>query len=82
MATLTLKSAQGSETLAFAIKWVASIIQIFGYAATAFGMTPLNIYLFLAGLLGWLAVGVLWNDRAIMAVHFVALGAMVIGLAS
>lgn len=70
------------ENLAFAIKWVASIIQILGYTATAFGLTPLNIYLFLVGLLGWFAVGVMWNDRAIMLIHIIALGAMFIGLAS
>lgn len=70
------------ESLAFAIKWVASIIQILGYATTAFGMTPINIYLFLAGLIGWFIVGVMWNDRAIMLIHLVALGAMLIGLAS
>lgn len=70
------------ENLAFAIKWVASIIQILGYTATAFGLTPLNIYLFLVGLLGWFAVGVMWNDRAIMLIHIIALGAMFVGLAS
>jgi hypothetical protein len=70
------------ENIAFAIKWAASIVQILGYTATAFGFTPLNIYLFLVGLLGWFAVGVMWNDRAIMLIHIIALGAMFVGLAS
>ncbi len=70
------------DKIAFAIKWVASIIQILGYTATAFGFTPLNICLFLVGLLGWFAVGVMWNDRAIMLIHIIALGAMFVGLAS
>ncbi len=69
------------ERFAFWVKWVASIIQIMGYTATAFGWTPWNLYLFLVGVLGWFAVGVLWNDRAIMLIHFVALGAMVAGMA-
>ena len=68
--------------MAFSIKWGASILQIFGYTATAFDLSPWNIYLFLIGLLGWLTVGILWNDRAIMLIHAVALGAMFIGLAS
>lgn len=68
--------------MAFAIKWVASIIQIMGYTATGFGWTPWNLYLFLAGVLGWFAVGVLWNDRAIMLIHIVALGAMIVGMSS
>ncbi len=67
---------------AFAIKWIASLIQIAGYALTAFDVTPWNLYLFLAGVLGWFAVGVLWNDRAIMLIHLVALGAMIAGLIS
>lgn len=62
------------------IKWVASFAQIGGYAATAFDATPLNIYLFLIGLTGWLAVGVLWRDRAIMLIHVVALGVMIVGM--
>lgn len=83
MTTLTLNhTSMTRENVAFAIKWVASIIQIMGYTATAFGYTPLNIYLFLVGLLGWFAVGIMWNDRAIMLIHIVALGAMFVGLAS
>lgn len=70
------------ERVAFIIKWVASIIQILGYTATAFGYTPVNIYLFLVGLIGWFIVGVMWNDRAIVLIHIIALGAMFVGLAS
>ncbi|WPY95303.1 DUF6552 family protein [Limimaricola variabilis] len=72
----------GRDRTAFAVKWVASVIQILGYAGTAFGWTPWNLYLFVVGVLGWLFVGVLWNDRAIMLIHFVALGAMLTGMAS
>lgn len=71
----------GGQT-AFVIKWLASIIQILGYTATAFAFTPWNIYLFLVGLVGWFIVGVLWKDRAIMLIHLVALGAMMIGMMS
>ena len=82
MALTSIVSTLDSEKPAFYIKWFASIIQIFGYTATAFGYTPLNIYLFLVGLIGWFIVGALWNDRAIMLIHLVALGAMFVGLAS
>jgi hypothetical protein len=63
------------------VKWVASVIQVLGYAATAFGVTPWNLYLFVVGVVGWFAVGVLWNDRAIMLIHIIAFGAMVTGMA-
>lgn len=68
--------SQGLLTPVFAIKWVASAIQILGYAATAWGLEPWNIYLFVVGLVGWFTVGVLWNDRAIILIHAVALIAM------
>lgn len=74
--------ATHSDRVAFVIKWVASVIQIMGYTATGFGITPLNLYLFLVGVLGWFVVGVLWKDRAIMLIHVVALGAMIAGMTS
>lgn len=82
MASDITMAAPSGERLAFIVKWVASIIQIMGYSATAFGWTPWNLYLFLIGVLGWFAVGVLWNDRAIMLIHIVALGAMVAGMSA
>jgi|GEM_PF-301257 len=76
-----LKS-QDTTRIAFIIKWLASIVQILGYTATAAGMTPLNIYLFLVGLMGWLFVGLFWKDRAIILIHVIALGSMIVGLLS
>lgn len=70
------------DRIAFYVKWIASIIQIAGYTATGFGWSPVNLYLFLGGVAGWLLVGVLWNDRAIMLIHIVALGAMLVGMSS
>ncbi|WP_424985359.1 DUF6552 family protein [Microbulbifer sp. S227A] len=70
------------ETVVFFVKWAASIIQILGYTATGFGWTPLNLYLFLVGVIGWFAVGALWKDKALMLVHLVALGAMLAGMSS
>lgn len=68
--------------LAWVIKWVASVIQIFGYTATAFGFTPWNVYLFLVGVIGWLIVGLLWKDRAIILIHVIAAAAMMVGVAA
>jgi hypothetical protein len=78
----TLTFASPRERFVFAIKWGASAIQIMGYSATGFGLTPWNLYLFLIGVVGWFAVGALWNDKALMLVHLVALGAMITGMLS
>ncbi len=83
MTTQTTAAAaphQGESRITFTVKWFSSIIQILGYAATAFNFTPWNLYLFLVGVIGWFAVGVLWNDRAIMLIHAVALTAMIAGM--
>ena len=76
---LNMMPVTGRKT--WLLKWFASIVQIIGYTATAFDFTPLNQYLFLVGLVGWFVVGVLWNDRAIMIIHVIALGGMLIGMA-
>lgn len=36
-------------------------------------------YLLAVGVLSWLLVRLLWNDRAIIMIHFVALGSMLAG---
>ena len=64
------------------LKWAASVVQILGYGATAFGLTPLNLYFFVVGIFGWFVVGYVWRDRAIMLIHVIALMAMGAGLLS
>ncbi|WP_420408859.1 DUF6552 family protein [Hoeflea sp.] len=80
--TTAVVSKPSSDRIAFIIKWVASAVQILGYTATGFGFTPWNLYLFVIGVFGWFAVGVLWNDRAIMLIHIVALAAMLAGMSA
>lgn len=70
------------DRVVFAVKWAASVIQILGYTATGLGWTPWNLYLFVVGVIGWFAVGVLWNDRALMLIHIVALAAMLAGMSA
>lgn len=82
MLSEAVASPPSRDRLVFLVKWMASIIQIMGYAATAFGWTPWNLYLFVVGVLGWFIVGVFWNDRAIMLIHAVGLGAMMVGMSS
>ncbi len=78
----TPPQSRTKDQTAFVLKWIASLVQVAGYAATAFEVTPWNVYLFLLGVTGWFAVGVLWNDRAIMLIHVVAFAALIAGLVS
>ena len=51
------------------VKWIATAIQLVGYGLTGMNVVPLNVFAFFAGIALWFAVGVMWNDRAIMIVH-------------
>ena len=51
------------------VKWIATAIQLVGYALTGLNIVPWNIYAFIIGIVLWFLVGVMWKDRAIMVVH-------------
>lgn len=56
------------------VKWVATIVQLVGYALTGLNIVPWNVLAFVIGIVLWFTVGFMWKDRAIMVVH---LGAFV-----
>jgi len=51
------------------VKWIATAIQLIGYALTGLNIVPWNVYAFIIGIALWFMVGVMWKDRAIMVVH-------------
>ena len=51
------------------IKWASSIILIFGAGLTAMNMYPYNMYLQFIGVTGWLVVGIIWRDHALIFVN-------------
>ena len=60
------------------VKWVATAIQLVGYALTGLNVVPWNVFAFIVGIILWFLVGVMWKDRAIMVVHvgaFIAISA-------
>ena len=61
------------------VKWVATIIQLIGYGLTGLNYTPWNIYLFFIGIVLWFAVGVMWQDKAIIVVHVGAFISLLVG---
>ena len=64
------------------VKWVATAIQLVGYALTGLNIVPWNVFAFVIGIILWFIVGVMWKDRAIMMVHVGALIAIVGGYIS
>ena len=53
------------------IKWFASIVLIIGAAVTALDMYPYNMYFQFVGLTGWLIVGIMWKEWALIVVNTV-----------
>ncbi len=51
------------------VKWIATVIQLIGYALTGLNIVPWNVFAFIVGIVLWFVVGVMWKDRAIMIVH-------------
>lgn len=51
------------------VKWIATAVQLVGYALTGLNVVPWNIFAFIIGIILWFLVGVMWKDRAIMVVH-------------
>lgn len=61
------------------VKWLATVIQLFGYGMTGLNLIPYNIYIFFIGIFLWFAVGFMWKDKAIMVVHVGAFISLLIG---
>ena len=59
-------------TLDWYIKWTASVIILIGMCFTSINFMPYNLFFHFVGVMGWLVVGVMWHDRALMVVNSVA----------
>lgn len=64
------------------IKWIATAVQLVGYALTGLNIVPWNVFAFIIGISLWFLVGFMWKDRAIMVVHIGAFIAIVAGYLS
>ena len=59
-------------TLDWYINWTASVIILIGMGLTSINFMPYNLFFHFVGVMGWLVVGVMWHDRALMVVNSVA----------
>lgn len=55
--------------LSWYVKWVSSFILIGCMTAASANLYPLNLILGFFGVCGWLWVGVLWHDRALIMLN-------------
>ena len=80
MSKIEWKKLTPVGTLDWYIKWVSSFIILIGMALTSINLTPFNLYFHFVGVSGWLIVGLMWHDRALMVVNSVAAMIFLIGI--
>ena len=66
--------------LSWYLKWASSVFIIIAMALTSANLYPINIVFHLIGVGGWLIVGMLWHDRALIFLNGVAIFVYVTGL--
>ena len=78
--TRVFKKVTPKGDLSWYIKWVSSIIIIVGMVLSSANIYPLNIWVHMFGVTGWLIVGMLWHDRALIFLNAVAIFVFASGL--
>ena len=66
--------------LSWYLKWASSVFIIIAMALTSANLYPINIVFHLIGVTGWLVVGMLWHDRALIFLNGVAIFVFASGL--
>ena len=71
--TRVFKKITPKGDLSWFIKWASSVLIIIAMALTSANLYPINIVFHLLGVSGWLVVGMLWHDRALIFLNGVAI---------
>ena len=66
--------------LSWYIKWTGSVFLIVAMMMTSANIFPLNLYVALVGMTGWLIVGILWHDRALIVLNAVSVAIYGLGI--
>lgn len=74
------KSVTPKGDLSWYVKWVGTFLIIVSMILTSNNLFPFNMMLQTAGVVCWLAVAVMWNDRSLIVLNSVALALFANGL--
>ena len=66
--------------LSWYIKWTGSLFLIVAMMMTSANIFPLNLYVALVGMTGWLIVGILWHDRELIVLNAVSVAIYGVGI--
>ena len=78
--TRVFKKVTPKGDLSWYLKWASSVFIIVAMALTSANLYPINIVFHLIGVAGWLIVGMMWHDRALIFLNGVAIFVFAIGL--
>jgi energy-coupling factor transporter transmembrane protein EcfT len=73
-----IKKVTPTHDLSWYVKWIASLFVVISWMLASANLYPYNIMVQIVGVAGWLWVGYLWHDRAIMVLN--AMGVMFLGI--
>ena len=78
--TRVFKKVTPRYDLSWYIKWASSITLIFAMMFTAIEAMPINLFVANIGFIGWLVVGMLWHDRALIVLNSISLAIYSMGI--
>ena len=78
--TRVFKKVTPKGDSAWYLKWASSVFIIIAMALTSANLYPINIVFHLIGVAGWLIVGMMWHDRALIFLNGVAIFVFASGL--
>jgi hypothetical protein len=66
--------------LSWYIKWASSVLLIIAMILTSANVHPYNLYPAVLGMSGWLIVGLLWHDRALIVLNAISVAIYLLGI--
>ena len=69
-----------THDLSWYIKWASSIVIIAGMILSSLNVYPINLFVHTVGVAGWLWVGFLWHDRALILLNGIAIAIFILGI--
>ena len=78
--TRVFKKVTPKYDLSWYIKWFSSITLIFAMMFTAVEAMPINLFIANVGFIGWLIVGMLWHDRALIVLNAISFAIYSMGI--
>jgi len=78
--TRVYKKITPLHDLSWYVKWVSVFFVIAGWMLNSINLFPYSVMVQLIGVAGWLWVGFLWHDRALIVLNSIGVAILTMGL--